>query len=99
MLQEVRSVNGCSNELKGYRVGVKTGTAETLDKNGRYTSNKTVAGALGFGGANKDGEMPQYVIMIRLDGNILLWGSLDAIPVFTEISNFMLQYLRIEPIK
>ncbi|MBP5634350.1 penicillin-binding protein 2 [Candidatus Saccharibacteria bacterium] len=99
MLQEVRSVNGGANDLKGYRVGVKTGTAETLDKNGRYTSNKTVAGALGFGGANKDGEMPQYVIMIRLDGNILLWGSLDAIPVFTEISNFMLQYLRIEPIK
>ncbi len=99
MLQEVRSVNGGSNDLKGYRVGVKTGTAETLDKNGRYTSNKTVAGALGFGGANKDGEMPQYVVMIRLDGNILLWGAQDAIPVFTEISNFMLQYLRIEPSK
>ena len=37
--------------------------------------------------------------MIRLDGNSLLWGSLDAVPVFTEISNYLLEYLRIEPIK
>ncbi|MBR5419386.1 penicillin-binding protein 2 [Candidatus Saccharibacteria bacterium] len=99
LLEEVRSVNGGDKDIKGYRVGVKTGTAETLDKNGRYTSAKTVAGALGYGGAKRDGAMPEYVVMIRLDGNTLLWGSLDAIPVFTEISNYMLQYLRIEPTK
>ena len=98
MLQEVRSENGGENDLKGYRVGVKTGTAETINpKTGQYWSGKTNVGALGFGGANADDALPSYVIMIRLDGETLLWGSLDAIPVFTELSNYMLQYLRIEP--
>ncbi len=98
MLQEVRSENGGENDLKGYRVGVKTGTAETINpKTGQYWSGKTNVGALGFGGANADDALPSYVIMVRLDGETLLWGSLDAIPVFTELSNYMLQYLRIEP--
>ena len=99
MLQEVRSVNGGEFDKKGYEVGVKTGTAETVDEKGVYTSDKTNAGALGYGGSAKDGATPEYVIMIRLDGNTLLWGSRDAIPIFTEISNFMLEYLRIEPVK
>ena len=98
MLQEVRSENGGQNDLSGYRIGVKTGTAETINpETGQYWSGKTNVGALGFGGSNTDDALPSYVIMVRLDGEKLLWGSLDAIPVFTEISNYMLQYLRIEP--
>lgn len=96
MLQEVRSENGGQNDLPGFRVGVKTGTAETLE-NGVYTSKKTNASALGFGGENRDDALPRYVVMVRLDGNTLLWGSQNAIPVFTEISNYMLQYLRMQP--
>ncbi len=98
MLMEVRSENGGDKDPSGYRVGVKTGTAETINpKTGQYWSGKTNASALGFGGANSDDALPSYVVMVRLDGETLLWGSLDAIPVFTEISNYMLQYLRIEP--
>ena len=97
MLEEVRGENGGKNDLPGYRVGLKTGTAETLDENGRYTSNKTVASVVGYGGENSDNSLPRYVVMVRLDGETLLWGSLDAVPVFTEISNYLLQYLRIEP--
>jgi cell division protein FtsI/penicillin-binding protein 2 len=98
MLREVRGENGGKDDLPGYRVGVKTGTAETINpKTGQYWSGKTNVGALGFGGENSDSALPSYVIMIRLDGETLLWGSLDAIPVFTELSNYMLRYLRIEP--
>lgn len=96
MLEEVREHNGGKNDPVGFSVGVKTGTAETL-KNGYYTSEKTIAGALGFGGSKADGALPEYVVMVRLDGNRLLWGATDAIPVFTEISNFMLEYLRVAP--
>lgn len=99
MLQEVRTKEsyGGPTDLPGFYVGMKTGTAETLNANGYYTSDKTVAGALGFGGSKEKGALPEYVVMVRLDGNTLLWGSLDAVPVFAEISNFMLQYLRIQP--
>ena len=46
----------------------------------------------------KEGAKPEYVILVRLDGNTLLWGVSNAVPVFTELSNFMLEYLRIEPV-
>lgn len=97
MLEEVRSVNGGKNDMPGYRVGVKTGTAETLDSSGKYTSSKTNASVIGYGAENVDGALPKYVVMIRLDGERLLWGSVDAVPIFTEMSNYLLQYLRIEP--
>lgn len=97
MLQETRDVNGGKNDLPGYRIGVKTGTAETLDSEGKYTSKRTVASVIGFGGENSDDALPQYVIMVRLDGETLLWGARNAVPLFTELSNYMLQYLKIEP--
>ena len=96
-LREVRSVNGGKYDPAGYYVGVKTGTAETYDENGNYTSDKTVASVIGFGGTGKDDAMPQYVVMVRLDGNRLLWGSINAVPIFTEISNYMIEYLRVAP--
>ena len=99
MLQEVRSLNGGQGDLKGYNIGVKTGTAETYDENGRYTSDRTVVGAIGFGGSAAEGAMPEYVILIRMEGNTLLWGVSNAVPVFTDLSNYMLQYLRIEPVQ
>lgn len=99
MLQEVRSVNGGKADLPGYNVGVKTGTAETYDDRGNYTSNRTIVGAIGYGGSAKEGELPAYVILVRIDGNTLLWGVSNAVPVFTELSNYMLEYLRIEPVK
>ena len=99
MLQEVRSFNGGQGDLKGYNIGVKTGTAETYDASGKYTSNRTVVGAIGFGGSAAEGALPEYVILIRMEGNTLLWGVSNAVPVFTDLSNFMLQYLRIEPVQ
>ena len=98
MLISVRKVNGGYADLPGYRVGVKTGTAETYNERGEYTSDKTVAGAIGFGESGNGGT-PEYVVLVRLDGDRLLWGSYDAVPVFTQISNYMLQYLRIQPAK
>jgi cell division protein FtsI/penicillin-binding protein 2 len=96
MLANVRTVVGAGKDLPGYRVGVKSGTAETYDAQGNYTSKATIASLVGFGGST-DGSLPQYVVMVRVGGDKLLWGSVDAEPVFTEISNFMLEYLKIKP--
>ena len=100
MLEEVRVKEALTvGDKPGYKVGLKTGTSETYDKNGKYTSDKTIASVIGYGGSKRAGALPSYVIMIRLDGNSLLWGSVSAVPIFTEISNYLLEYLRIEPIK
>ncbi len=97
MLQEVRSKNGGSADPKGYNIGVKTGTAETMDESGKYTSKRTAVGAIGYGGSAINGLMPEYVILVRVEGNVLLWGVSNAVPMFTDLSNYMLQYLQIEP--
>ena len=100
MLEEVRTKEvPRSGDKAGYKIGIKTGTSETYDASGRYTSDATIASVIGYGRTKKDGSLPNYVVMVRLDGNSLLWGSLDAVPVFTEISNYLLEYLRIEPNK
>ena len=97
MLHEVRVVNSGAGDLKGYNIGVKTGTAETYDDQGKYTSKRTNVGAIGFGGSAKEGALPEYVILVRMEANTALWGR-NAVPSFTELSNYMLQYLRIEPV-
>ena len=99
MLQSVRKANkGELYDKPGYNIGAKTGTAETYDEQGRYTSDRTMVGTIGYGGSKKEGELPQYVILVRVDGNAQLWGASNAMPIFNELSNFMLDYLRIEPV-
>jgi hypothetical protein len=42
--------------------------------------------------------MPEYVIMVSLSGDgTVLQGARDALPVFTDISNWMINYLKIQP--
>ena len=97
MMREVHAQSKGTDDKAGYAIGTKTGTAETYDENGNYTSDRTNVGVIGFGGEDVEGALPQYVILIRLDGNTLLWGGLNGLPVFSKISNYMLEYLRLEP--
>lgn len=79
----------------GYYVGGKTGTSQVV-KNGEYASDETIATYLGYGGGSIDS--PKYVIMVSIHGDHkVLGGSTDAMPIFTEISNWMLDYLKIQP--
>ena len=79
---------------KGYFVGGKTGTSQTI-KNGKYVDNETIGTYLGFGGSESTSE---YVIMVRVAGdNMNLQGNKDAMPIFTDISNWMIDYLQLQP--
>ncbi len=99
MLQSVRKANsGAYYDPKGYNIGVKTGTAETYDEQGRYTSKRTMVGTVGYGSSKKEGALPEYVILVRVEGTTMLWGASSALPIFNQLSNFMLEYLRIEPV-
>jgi cell division protein FtsI/penicillin-binding protein 2 len=62
--------------------------------NGKYSNNETVGTYLGYGGS----ITPEYVIMVQVSGrNRELQGARDAMPIFTNISNWMLDYLKIQP--
>lgn len=97
MLHEARVGSSVSaGEKPGYFTGGKTGTAEVYDpKTGKYDEKATIGSYLGFGGKDK----PQYVIMVRVDDAAIAGysGSAAAAPIFTDISNWMIDYLQIAP--
>lgn len=79
----------------GYYIGGKTGTSQVII-NGQYSPNETVGTYLGYGG----GDTTEYVIMVRVSGrNKVLQGALHALPIFTDMSNWLLDYLKIQPKK
>ncbi|MBS7346722.1 MAG: penicillin-binding protein 2 [Candidatus Sacchiramonaceae bacterium] len=92
-LIDARRSVGMNSDLEGYQVGGKTGTSETV-RDGRYVADETIASYLGFGGNNS----PKFVIMVSVSGaGQNLQGSQDAGPIFTELSNWMLNYLKVQP--
>lgn len=81
------------NDKPGYYIGGKTGTSQVI-KNGIYSEDETIGTYLGYGG----GDTSRYVIMVQVSGeHKSLGGSGDAMPIFTDISNWMLDYLKIQP--
>ncbi|QJU06533.1 penicillin-binding protein 2 [Candidatus Saccharibacteria bacterium oral taxon 955] len=78
-----------------YLVGGKTGTSQTII-NGKYVDNQTVGTYLGYGG--EKGATPSYVAMVEISApGKNMGGGADAKPIFNEISNWMLGYLRLTP--
>jgi cell division protein FtsI/penicillin-binding protein 2 len=83
-----------STDKPGYYIGGKTGTSQVI-KNGVYANDETIGTYLGYGGTE---STSRYVIMVQVSGDHeLMAGNLDAMPIFTDISNWMLGYLNIQP--
>ena len=92
VLEGVRKVGG-AKDPSGYQIGGKTGTSQTI-VGGKYVDFQTIGSYVGFGG----GDQAEYVIMVAVWGeNQNLQGSKDAAPIFTEISNWLLNYLEVKP--
>lgn len=97
MIHQARAAFYAAQDKKGYYVGGKTGTSQTLE-NGRYVDNQTVGTYLGFGGDTSGPGGPKYVIMVQVSGKGLnLAGNTDALPIFTDISNWIIDYLKLQP--
>lgn len=79
----------------GYYVGGKTGTAQVI-KDGAYSMDETEATYIGVGGT--EGEIPEYLIMVRIweDGK-LAGGQEHALPTFNDIKNYVQDYLKVKP--
>lgn len=96
MLYGTRSVwrkNG--TDKPGFYVGGKTGTAQVI-RDGAYSLDETVATYVGFGGT--EGELPEYVIMVRVweDGKVA-GGQAYALPIFNEVNKYVMDYLQVRP--
>lgn len=93
MMEESRQAAYGNLDRAGYAVGGKTGTAQVAVAGG-YSLTETVGSYLGYGGAEK----PEYVIMVAMSGkDKAMAGNTDAMPIFTDISNWLLDYLKIAP--
>ena len=80
-------------DKQGYYIGGKTGTSQVII-NGQYSSTETIGTYLGYGG----GDQAEYVIMVQVSGKDQeMQGARDALPIFTDISNWMLDYLKVHP--
>lgn len=94
MTIEARNFSFSGRDKPGYAVGGKTGTSQVI-KNGTYADDETIATYLGFGGSE---DSPEYVIMVSVAGDQKIFGGAQhAMPIFTDISNWMLDYLKIKP--
>lgn len=93
MILGARRAFYAGKDRKGYDIGGKTGTSQTI-VNGKYEDGQTIATYLGFGGDSG----PKYVIMVQVSGkNKNLAGGNDANPIFTDISNWMIDYKKLQP--
>lgn len=80
----------------GYDIGGKSGTAQVI-VNGAYddTFAQLVGSYIGF--IAPSGELPKYVIMVKMWGEGQSIGSGDAMDLFDKLSNYLIDYLKIKP--
>lgn len=97
MIVEARQIGALGGKDRpGYQVGGKTGTSQIIDpKTGKYTDDDSIGSYLGFGG----NQTPHYVIMIQVKDSKAAGyaGTTAAGPIFTDISNRLIDYLKIPP--
>jgi len=90
----VEEGTGHSAAVEGYRVGGKTGTANRLGEDGRYT-DATNASFVGLAPIDD----PKVVVAVVIDSPAFEYrtGGLSAAPVFAEIMEYALHSLAVSP--
>ena len=83
-------------DRSGYTIGGKSGTAQVV-VDGEYDNSMSnlVGSYIGFVGPS--GEMPQYIIMTKMWGEGAALSGGEAGDLFDDISNFVIDYLKIKP--
>ncbi len=80
----------------GYSIGGKSGTAQVV-RDGVYDDSfaELIGSYIGF--IAPSGEMPKYVIMVKMWGEGQSIASGDAMNLFDKLSNYMIDYMKIKP--
>ncbi|MDO8885503.1 penicillin-binding protein 2 [Candidatus Oleimmundimicrobium sp.] len=86
---------GENAQISGYRVAGKTGTAQKAKENGNgYEAGKYVSSFIGFAPV----EEPRLAIIVVIDEpKTTFYGATVAAPVFKNLAEFSLRYLKIPP--
>ncbi len=80
--------------ILGFKVAGKTGTAQKLDPDGKYSHNKFLASFIGFVPADD----PVIAICIVVDEpKPFYYGGVVCAPVFKRVAGDVLRYLKIDP--
>ena len=80
----------------GYDVGGKSGTAQVI-VNGAYDDSFSQLVGSYIGYVAPSGELPKYVIMVKMWGEGQSIGSSDAMDLFDKVSNYVIDYQKIKP--
>jgi cell division protein FtsI/penicillin-binding protein 2 len=80
------------DRVRGYKIALKTGTADTPTDVG-YNTALTIGSLVAIFPA----DAPRFVVLIRLDGPEKLYGGLVAAPVLKDLAQELLTYYRVPP--
>ena len=94
MLYNARNLFKKSKQYdEGLYIGGKTGTAQAI-RDGAYVMDETIATYAGFGAVTEN-DMPEYVIVTKVwEKGRALDGGDHAKPIFDELSQYMISYLK-----
>ena len=85
---------GVQASMAGYAVCGKTGTAQKIDENGKYSKKKYIASFVGFVPA----EHPEIAILVVVDEPAdVSYGGIVAGPAFKKIAHETFNYLNVSP--
>ncbi|MBU6389013.1 penicillin-binding protein 2 [Patescibacteria group bacterium] len=85
-------------EVPGYKIGGKTGTAQIPDpQNGGYLKDAYNHSFVGI----EPIDNPRFVVLVKIDHPDLqksgLFAESDAVPLFSKVSQFLLNYYQVPP--
>jgi cell division protein FtsI/penicillin-binding protein 2 len=82
------------SQLEGFSAAGKTGTAQKIDPNGRYSHSRFIASFVGFAPTDR----PAVAIVVTIDEpRGRYYGGEVAAPVFRNIAEKALRYLAVSP--
>jgi len=81
-----------TDRVPGYKIALKTGTADTPTNVG-YNTALTIGSLVSLFPA----DAPRFAVLIRLDGPEKLYGGLVAAPVLKDLAQELLAYYRVPP--
>ncbi|MBL7068476.1 MAG: hypothetical protein ISS34_01285 [Candidatus Omnitrophica bacterium] len=90
----VEKGTGRRARLERYTAAGKTGTAQKIEPDGRYSHTKFIATFVGFAPV----EDPRIAVLVTVDKPTpAYYGGTVAAPVFKNVAGDVLKYLRVEP--